>query len=211
MTLEDSADMTFKKLQIGGNTWQETRSGKNIFNNKEVLTGTTYNKDTDTYTFNAAGKYDHLAYKNTVLKKIKANTDYKIVIEVLENTLSEILSINPNNTIFHGSEIKNIQVAETGTLVFNTHTRADLENAMYDIWFSHANTITGIFKCKIMVTESTDTKYEKYGAMPSNEFPSKVRSCGDNVNLLNVYDLHSVGYSVTANGVEITFLEKRSN
>lgn len=174
--------MTFKKLRISGNTWQETRSGKNIFNNKEALTNTTYDKDTDIYTFNVAEKYDHLAYKNTVLKKIKANTDYKIVIEVLENTLSDILSFNTNNTTFQGSEIKNIKAKETGTLVFNTHTRADLENATYDAWFSHSNSTTGTFKCKIMVTESTDTKYEEYGAMPSTEFSSKLKSCENSID-----------------------------
>ncbi len=32
VTLEDSADMTFKKLQINGNTWQETREGYNLLN-----------------------------------------------------------------------------------------------------------------------------------------------------------------------------------
>lgn len=116
------------------------------------------------------------------MENIKANTDYKIVIEVLENTLSGILSINPDNTVFHGSEIKNIQVTQTGTLVFNAHTRADLENATFDIWFSHSNSITGTFKCKIMVTENTDTNYEEYGTMPSMEFLSEIKNCENSIN-----------------------------
>lgn len=32
VTLKDSADITFKKLQISGNTWQDTREGYNLLN-----------------------------------------------------------------------------------------------------------------------------------------------------------------------------------
>ena len=32
VTLEDSADMMFKKLAISGNTWQEAREGYNLLN-----------------------------------------------------------------------------------------------------------------------------------------------------------------------------------
>ncbi len=66
--------------------------------------------------------------------------------------------------------------------------------------------ITSIIN-KLMISIGEAKVYEEYGAMPSTEFQSKIRSCGDNINLLDIYDLHATGYSITSNGVGIEFLE----
>lgn len=157
-------------------------TNKNKFDNREPLSNTIYKKEEDIYIFKVENIYDHLATRNTVLKEIKADTDYNIVLEILENTLTGTLSIMTINTIFENSPIAEILAKEKGKKIFTMHTRKDLDSALYDFWMAHSNAISGDFVCKIMITDSKDTTYQEHKEFTTTiELPEETELC----NLLN--------------------------
>lgn len=172
ITLSDSARYYFKKIVPGGKSEQETFTGKNILNPNKLITNVTYDNTTNIYTFNLPNKYDHIAIRNTVLRDIEPNTNYKIVFDIMENTADNNIQLQrTDKTIFYGTS-KTIVIAsgEIGKKVFEVKTREDLENATYDLWLSHVNAITGTLKTKIMIMKATETDdtYEPYvGGQPA--------------------------------------------
>ena len=134
----------------------------NLFNNTKTISNVTYNSEEDKWVFNLPGKYDHIASKGTFFKNIKANTNYTLYFNILKNTSSAAILFNLTNTIWNN----NIQISagQTGVVVNNIKTREDLSTALYDLWFSHSNAITGEFEAQIMLCEGseTDNNYVKY-------------------------------------------------
>lgn len=135
---------------------------KNLFNNTKTISNVTYNSEEDKWVFNLPGKYDHIASKGTFFKNIKANTNYTIYLNILKNTANNIIVFYPDKTIWN--TYFNIQAGKTGIIVNNIKTKEDLSTALYDLWFSHPNTITGEFEAQIMICEGakTDNDYVKY-------------------------------------------------
>ena len=139
-----------------------TVCNKNLFNNTKTISNVTYNSEEDKWIFNLTGRYDHLASKGTFFKNIKANTNYTIYLNILKNTANNIITFNTDKTIWNA--YFNIQAGKTGVVVNNIKTKEDLSSALYDLWFSHLNTITGEFEVQIMICEGseTDNNYVKY-------------------------------------------------
>ena len=139
-----------------------TVCNKNLFNNKKTISNVTYNSEEDKWIFNLPNRYDHIAQKGTFFKNIKANTNYTLYFNILKNTSSAAILFNLTNTIWNN----NIQISagQTGVVVNNIKTREDLSTALYDLWFSHSNAITGEFEAQIMICEGseTDNNYVKY-------------------------------------------------
>ena len=185
INVKDSSDLN-AKIDVFGISEQETREGYNLFNNTKTISNVTYNSEEDKWVFNLPGKYDHIASKGTFFKNIKANTNYTIYLNILKNTANNIIIFNPDKTIWN--TYFNIQAGKTGTIVNNIKTKEDLSTALYDLWFSHPNTITGEFEVQIMLLEGTFTlqnipNYEQYGASPSPEFPSEIENVIGNIDI----------------------------
>lgn len=139
-----------------------TVCNKNLFNNKKTISNVTYNSEEDKWIFNLPNRYDHIAQKGTFFKNIKANTNYTLYFNILKNTSSAAILFNLTNTIWNN----NIQISagQTGVITNNIKTKEDLSSALYDLWFSHSNAITGEFEAQIMICEGseTDNNYVKY-------------------------------------------------
>lgn len=139
-----------------------TVCNKNLFNNTKTISNVTYNSEEDKWIFNLPNRYDHIAQKGTFFKNIKANTNYTLYFNILKNTSSAAILFNLTNTIWNN----NIQISakQTGVVVNNIKTKEDLSTALYDLWFSHSNAITGEFEAQIMICEGseTDNNYVKY-------------------------------------------------
>ena len=174
------------KIDVFGISEQETREGYNLFNNTKTISNVTYNSEEDKWVFNLPGKYDHIATKGTFFKNIKANTNYTLYLNILKNTANNIITFNPDKTIWNTSF--SIQAGQTGIVISNIKTKEDLSSALYDLWFSHPNIITGEFEAQIMLVEGTFTSenipdYEQYGASPSPEFPSKIENVTGDIDI----------------------------
>lgn len=185
INVKDSSDLN-AKIDVFGISEQETREGYNLFNNTKTISNVTYNSEEDKWIFYLSNRYDHIAQKGTFFKNIKANTNYTLYFNILKNTSSAAILFNLTNTIWNN----NIQISagQTGVVVNNIKTREDLSTALYDLWFSHLNTITGEFEVQIMLVEGTFTSenipdYEQYGASPSPEFPSEIQNVTGDIDI----------------------------
>lgn len=140
-----------------------TVCNKNLFNNTKTISNVTYNSEEDKWIFNLPNRYDHIAQKGTFFKNIKANTNYTLYFNILKNTSSAAILFNLTNTIWNNNNIQ-ISAGQTGVITNNIKTKEDLSSALYDLWFSHSNAITGEFEAQIMICEGseTDNNYVKY-------------------------------------------------
>ena len=185
INVKDSSDLN-AKIGVYGISEQETREGYNLFNNTKTISNVTYNSEEDKWVFNLSNIYDHIALKDNFFENIKANTTYTMYLNILKNTANNIITFNPSNTVWSAGF--NIQAGKTGVVINNIKTKEDLSTALYDLWFSHLNTITGEFEAQIMLLEGTFTlqnipNYEKYGASPSPEFPSEIENVTGDIDI----------------------------
>lgn len=208
VTLQDTGEARFKNFQVQGDSKQETRSGKNkfdinLFTNNTLIT----DKDSDTGSFKLSNAWASLVMNNTnVVKIFKANTKYKIIVDI---TLLSKPS-NLSQTIYAGSLLA-LQKAGVPSISILGIDRAIKENWQVDeikhietifttpndlsefgligyCYYTDNNKAEGSFKFEnVMLLEVTeqDETFEPYGASPSLEFPSKIRNVGDNINWFN--------------------------
>lgn len=188
LKLEDSADMMFKKLGISGNTWQETRSGKNLTNYKDwtrLSAVGTLSITEDTLTYNVAnGTYGVWDIERT----LEANTAY---------TASWECNFSGTFGSPHGMKAKTGEtwstISTSNILNFTTDNTGKVQLAFY-VGSPYLGENAILVLKNIRLYEGTYTAnniadYEKYGAMPSVEFQSQIRACGDDVNIFNKDDV----------------------
>ncbi len=228
ITINDSSEARFEELKISGNSWQETRSGKNKFDLDKVTASIQKNKTG----IKLKNLWAQTVMTNeNLIKDIKPSTAYKYSAKVKviskPTTLSSangnnILTLyNPttkiNKAILYSSNKHSWVVGGIYTLECAFTTPDDLNGFNMMSYTYHGNNdgsenyaANGELEITdLMIREESveDDSFELYGISPSSKYPSEVRNCGDNVNFLNIYDIHSAGYSLTSNGVVITFLE----
>lgn len=230
VTLQDTGETRFKKFEVQGNSKQETRSGKNkfdinLFTNNTLIT----DKDSDTGSFKLSNAWTSLVMNNTnVVKIFKANTKYKIIVDI---TLLSKPS-NLSQTIYAGSLLA-LQKAGVPSISILGIDRAIKENWQVDeikhietifttpndlsefgligyCYYTDNNKAEGSFKFEnVMLLEVTeqDETFEQYGASPSPEYPSKIRNVGDNMNWFNKdgnYVEGSAKFEKIETGIKVT-------
>lgn len=166
--LTDSAKSSCE-VDLKGNVKQETRSGKNLWNdtsieNKKVseLTNTQISMSDLKL---EAGDY---RFKLFFTDGTYAQADVNVLLKNSENATLKIISINSYATL---TEEEAEQIV-SGVCFTNATGLANYAN----------KTITGL-----MLTKGTTAvdKYEKYGASPSLNYPATIFSCGNNTNEYN--------------------------
>lgn len=178
--LEDSSDARCE-IKIGGNQKQNTREGYNLLNNDDL----------------------NLSSKTLQTKrklKIDANTEYSIVSEkeftdVAVNAFSD--DINYEKLILT-KEKQNKQY------YYKFTTKSDTQTIYFYVVSADEYTNVNDFvnSTKLMLIKgSKATDYEQYGASPSIDYPSPVKSVGDNVNLFPGWEMGTID---TATGNKIT-------
>lgn len=192
ITLNGTAEARFKELGISGNSWQETRSGRNKFNGRIELGSLS----------SAIINYENNARVRGIdLIKVTPNSSIKVFWSsgvfdefMLFQASNEVTSINTSPSWqANGSTVQ--LSAETNFI------RLVFRNSKDDTSQKNINDIT-----RIMVTDIDIDTYEKYGVTPSTKFPSKIRNCGDNVNLIGIKNntVQTLGLNIKVENEEIT-------
>lgn len=171
-----------------GKSTQETRSGKNLFNYVDKLIPSTYGL---TSIINSDGSITVSGIPTMNYVQIVPRTDItSILIDKEVYTISQ--SSTDDTNVFLEVRVKN---KSTSSVVEyygrNTSFTVDLDNYIYDIallsskistWGTETKTITGFYQLE---KGDTVTSFEPYGAMPSPEFPSEIKTVKGIENLLN--------------------------
>ena len=157
-------------MEISGNSKQEIRSGKNLFDG-------TISASNRRISTSDGGSYDTTGYSISSYIEIEANTNY-----VMNKSYSSYYSYYDNNKKYiAGGELKNNQAI---------YSKSNAKYIRFDFKTEDLNTIQ-------LEKGITVTAYEKFGVSPSINYPSEVKDVGDNVNeflLPETQKLHGITY-----------------
>ena len=199
--LTDSADNYCKSVEIFGESTQETRSGKNILpsvNTTKTINGVTFTHNSDgsiTINGTASAKTSYpinsTASSATRNVPLKANTDY---------ILSGCSKGSSSTYTFQIWYMKN----EASQYITNSTTPATFSTVeetlmgAYIIVFAGTTVSNVTIYPMITLASETDQAYEPYGAMPSPEFPSLIKS----IKSKNEFDISKIENTaqITNNG-----------
>lgn len=181
--IEDSAKYSKNRLSLSGNLRQEKRSGKNKFKIPESATGydVTLTKNEDG-TFNlsgtATGNASFLAFVDLDKSGIKNGASY--IFHFTKNLQAgvEFRAEMYNGTNWLRAIASNINsTTSTSTGTANTTNATKVRFGI----FVTSGTTVNIQNLGVQLEEVTEgttaTEFEKYGAMPSTEFPSMPVVC----------------------------------
>ena len=170
------------KLSILGNDEQETREGKNLWNDTSIENKKVSElANTQVSTSNLALTEGDYCFKLFFKDNTYMQTNISIQLKNAENTALKTIS-NQSSVTLTAEEAKQIV---SGVCWTNSTGLADYAN----------KTIAGLMLVK--GTTLTDG-YEKYGASPSLDYPSAIKSLGSNINLATEV-LNNLWYSTDTN------------
>lgn len=190
--VEDSSNCR-AKIGIGGNSEQETRSGKNYLNTlAKYKAGDTVTIEGITYTFNDDGS---ITLNGTASATANSNLDFSVDAQKINGTNKKIVGL------LTGSQVpsKMALTAYTSTWGANpTLTFSEVNksltinmqsNAEYTIFrisvYSGTTVNNQTVYYQILDASETDLTYEQYGASPSPDYISSIKAVGSNVNLFD--------------------------
>ncbi len=194
--IEDSSDARCE-LDIGGNHKQETREGYNQFKITSTTTksaGVLITKNDESsvsYQGTTTGMFTHMLVeydgngleitKQMYLKAFGNLTNAILSVKLIKNgkTESSYLRVSPDLILSAGDVLQQIYVQQQNTGIL----------------------ISGTLQVLLTDYENKDKPYEQYGASPSIDYPSPVKSVGDNVNLFPGWEMGTID---TATGNKIT-------
>lgn len=160
-------------LAVSGNQRQETREGYNLLDMRDAKGGTSGGI---TVTINEDGSYKYVGtatsnvinvwlkgsfFGTTPLFTLKAGKKYYIKDVLLYSLKTPI--VTTGGAITPSSDIDVTAVRAPDATTGNTYDKT----------------------CYPMITKNEEKPWQPYGAMPSPEFPSKIETVGDDVNLFN--------------------------
>lgn len=180
--LEDSSEARFNKFEIGGNHSQETREGYNLLENKsttQTKNGVTITKNTDeTLVVNgtATSDFTFLIASNIVLENGKkyrlsgcpaggADKKYALTMNQYYENQSHYTQDYGSGSLFTYNEL-------------SANTNSVYIRVIKDVTYNNL-----IFKPMIIAGEN-EKEYEQYGATPSLDFTSEIKTVKDNANVV---------------------------
>ncbi len=171
ITIKDSADARVKSFEISGNSRQDKREGYNLL--KNILTSSSQNgvdfvtNEDGSVTANGTAT----ALAGAVIAK---NLNFKAGTYTTKNVLLYVTDVG-----WFGDFTKTVtKTFDTDFIVEKAFVQVK-ENEVANNKIFYPMLVKGSY------TDETMPKYEPYGAMPSLNYKSDVRSCGDNVNLFD--------------------------
>lgn len=169
-------------LKVLGNDEQETREGKNLWNDTSIENKKVSElANTQVSTSNLALTEGDYCFKLFFKDNTYMQTNISIQLKNAENTALKTIN-NQSSVTLTAEEAKQIV---SGVCWTNSTGLADYAN----------KTIAGLMLVK--GTTLTDG-YEKYGASPSLDYPSAIKSLGSNINLVTKV-LNNLWYSTDTN------------
>ena len=178
--VNDSAEMRCE-LKISGNSEQETREGYNLLPNN----ATTMTKNGITFTVNEDG---------SVIIDGTAEAQADLALFGKYNNTSNTFTINGTVTFGLISNNNNVQLilVNEGTNQLGLATSSETLELTEDTYVNYAiirvlsgATIPNQTFYPMIRSGSKLGEYEQYGASPSPDYPSEVKSCGDNINIFD--------------------------
>lgn len=170
--VEDSSNCR-ANLQISGNSEQETREGYNLLNLTSLI-GKTETKNGITYKIN----------EDCSITVNGTPTDYTSFIllnmSLKAGTYKFVDGLNSNNVFLqtlgdfqHTSQNNTFSLAEDG------------KATVYLVILAGAPTLNNTTLYPMIYEGTEDKPYEQYGAMPSQNCPSEIKTVGSNVNIFD--------------------------
>lgn len=185
--IEDSSDARCE-IEIGGNHQQDTREGYNQFKITSTSTksaGVTITKIDESsvsYQGTTTGMFTHMLVeydgkgleitKQMYLKAFGNLTNAILSVKLIKNgkTESSYLRVSPDLILSAGDVLQQIYVQQQNTGIL----------------------VSGTLQVLLTDYENKDKPYEQYGASPSIDYPSPVKSVGDNVNLFPGWEMGTI-------------------
>lgn len=201
--LEDSSNMDFE-WKLRGWSRQETRSGKNLFDNtvepqfisnakKEII-------NTGERIILTAKTFSYAIFK--VEKNIREYAGKTVRLKM--DFSKSNANLNPKYGVLLGSsdysnrEVKGESTVSGYTITFNLPSELENEKEylfvrLYATQNNEENIENYVDYTKIILTiDNENMSYEAFGVSPSPEYPSKIENVGDNINLFNKNDTNCI-------------------
>ncbi|MBQ2884976.1 MAG: phage tail family protein [Alphaproteobacteria bacterium] len=203
ISLSDVDNTKEHMFTIQGNSSQEIRSGKNLYNVKDrasALNDGISVDENDWITLTLDNSENNaISYVNywTNNLNLAPNTNYSVICEIKEvSGTANFNIVSMHNGEGQSADTHDYQFSELSNNSIKKiimTTRSDLTNTRYGLrtfisLAANASLASVTFRLSVLedTTITTDTfKYEAYGAMPSLEYPSEIKSTGDNINLFD--------------------------
>ena len=184
-----------KNYLIYGNSTQETRSGKNLFdysylNSTYSINGLMMTSTDDVITINGTlNKQGNLVLSKNFPNKFDTSKTYTLKIHVIGGNAAigegtgitfAFALFNSTNTKFVRTDVNSTSLDNIASVTFSGSTFEGDENLhlLFQNW--RLESTYNNYQVKIQIEEgSSATAYEPYGAMPSPEFPSEIKNTGD--------------------------------
>lgn len=198
--LEDSSGARFRKFEIGGNYKQETRNGYNKFkpfesSNVVSANGTTVKIENEKITINGACTKqwwceiyyrlgDGTAVQTEKKEELDLSKTYTFALQRMSGDITQgyvnaTVVIDENNTQIGGPAIATSNKDGTSK-TFNNG------NGLYRAYlYIPQNAVFNNLELGVLICEGSEAKdWEQYGATPSLEFSSEIKTVKDNVNVV---------------------------
>ena len=187
LALEYSSNKKFDKFYVLGNSYQETREGYNSLNIEDVRRGDNCTIDNKTDTSFRVTVTDNTQEALIFIKANLLQGNHTVQMNRISQTsnLTSALQLYTSSLTW----IKEILPNEKSKATFNiSSSEASVDDTYYiRVWLKVNNStedIQSVILSNLMIYEGTDDKpYEQYGETPSEKYPSKIKSCGDNGNI----------------------------
>lgn len=205
ITVQDAMNY-YSSLDVSGNSTQATRSGKNKLYLVDVAEttnahGITYSVKDGVITLNGTSVRAHYINFRDSVFSLPANT-YTMSTKVVSGSYSKVSSGKQLNEVKEDGTETNIF---NGNYIENTTTREITEDksSVFFALYIGGTDVFNNYKFEVQLEEGTQaTEIEKYGAMPSPDFPSEIKNCGDNINRFDKSTIKT-GYYLDNTGTEV--------
>ena len=186
ITVQDAMNY-YSSLDVSGNSTQYTRSGKNKLYLADVAEATnahgiTYSVKDGVITLNGTSVRAHYINFRDSVFSLPANT-YTMSTKVVSGSYSKVSSGKQLNEVKEDGTETNIF---NGNYIENTTTREITEDksSVFFALYIGGTDVFNNYKFEVQLEEGTQaTEIEKYGAMPSPEFPSEIKNCKTSINI----------------------------
>lgn len=216
ITLNGTAEARFKKLGIGGNSWQEIREGYNLVKGMASSGYSTISDDIFTSTALNSGGFSNIiiALKNDIT--LNESTFYiSADIKIVSGTCGSINTVklfDTNNREIGTTSVVSQPMPSSISQRYIFKVDLEEEKIANKIYVQPYSTADCILEIKNVMVSKENKDYEQYGAMPSTEFPSKIQTVKDSVNITicNKNLLKNEATSQSVNGIDFTINEDKS-
>ncbi len=189
ISLKDSSNLPLESFSILGKTEQETRSGKNVLD----LTKATFNACTHNADGSITSKIENTYYSEISTTEINdflmQNKGKDITFSIEKKIDNKNISITIKGSRSNESNYQEksaINAREVTLKIAEDFTAIDSILLRFNRQSTPFTDTESTIKEPMLELSSAATKYELFGVMPSPEFPSPLRSCGDNINWFDI-------------------------